>query len=138
MKETEQLDRIVQFTRDLGMGWRFKHDRHAQSTRGYRTPVQYHGQGWPDVLAVHPESGDLFVRELKQWARRNVLGPGQQDWLQWLQTAGIDVGQAEPARDQPVGIWTERDWETIIVPRLLRPVGRISVQSINGVSLTTH
>jgi len=139
MKETEQLDRIVAFCRSLSLGWRFKHDRHAQSARGYRTPVQYDGQGWPDLLAVHPQTGDLFVRELKQWARRKDLGPGQADWLQWLNAAGIDSGFQEPYRDQPAGIWTERDWEHIIVPRLLRPAqGRISVQSINGVPLTTH
>ena len=120
LTERENMDRIADLARQCG--WKVKHDRPGMTVRGHRTAVTYDGQGWPDLFMVHPSSGDCLARELKTWARRNDLGPGQADWLNWLSLAGVDTGMNEPTRGgQPLGVWTERDWHDIIVPRLLRP-----------------
>lgn len=116
--ERQNMERIADLARPLG--WKIKHDRPGMTVRGHRTAVTYDGQGWPDLFMVHPASGDCLARELKTWARRKELGPGQAAWLDWLWCAGIDAGQDEPDRDQPVGVWTERDWSDIIVPRIMR------------------
>lgn len=117
MTENDLLLRVADLARTIG--WRVKHDRHALSARGYRTPVQFDGAGWPDLFMTHP-SGDSLARELKLWARRKHLAAAQAEWLQALQRCGIDAGFTEPERDQPFGVWTEEDWDDIIVPRLLR------------------
>ena len=75
-------------------GWRVAHFRPARTSRGWRTPVEADGQGFPDLLLI--KGTQIKVRELK--AGKNKPSPEQKDWLAAFQIASIDAG-----------IWTEED-----------------------------
>lgn len=66
------------------LGWRIAHFRRAWSKKGWRTPVQYDGAGFPDLFLVRGER--LLVMELKS-AKGNVTIP-QQLWLDTLKATG--------------------------------------------------
>jgi hypothetical protein len=78
-------------------GWRTLHVRPARTDRGWRTPLQGDGQGWPDVFAVRGTRA--VAAELK--SERGRLGPGQADWLAALEQAGVETYTWRP------GNWPE-------------------------------
>jgi hypothetical protein len=58
-------------------GWRVAHFRPARTLKGWRTPVEADGRGFPDILCVRGK--DVKVIELK--VGRNVLTPEQAAWI---------------------------------------------------------
>ena len=74
-------------------GWRTLHVRPARSDRGWRTPLQGDGQGWPDVFAVR--GSRAIAAELK--SERGRLGPGQREWLAALELAGVEIYTWRPS-----------------------------------------
>src|SRR6478672_4479793 len=68
-------------------GWRSLHVRPARTDRGWRTPLQGDGRGWPDLFAVR--GNRAIAAELKSETGR--LGPGQADWLAALELAGVET-----------------------------------------------
>lgn len=81
-------------------GWLAVHFRPARTSKGYRTPIEGDGVGWPDLVLVRPPR--LLFAELK--TDRGKLSPAQERWLDVLgQVPGIEVR-----------IWRPRDWERIV------------------------
>lgn len=79
-------------------GWRAAHFRPAWSARGYRTPVQYDGEGWPDLTLCRPPR--LVIAEIKVGSG---ISANQRGWLHLLkQVPGIEVY-----------VWVVRDWPEI-------------------------
>jgi hypothetical protein len=72
-------------------GWRAIHHRPARTQHGWRTP--YTGDtGWPDFVLCRPP--ELLIVELK--TARGTLGPGQQEWIEALQQAGVEAFVLQP------------------------------------------
>lgn len=44
--------------------------------------------GFPDLIALHPASGDRLVAELK--SERGKAAPEQLEWLAWFEACGVD------------------------------------------------
>lgn len=81
------------------MGGTVAHFRHAWTEKGYRTPVQGDGAGFPDLVIV-TRLRTILYRELKSDTGR--LTPEEQFWLDLLREAG-----------QNAGIWRPRDLDLI-------------------------
>jgi hypothetical protein len=81
------------------LGWRVAHFRPARTERGWRTPVEGDGAGFPDLVLVRGER--LVFAELK--GSRGRVTPAQSEWLRALSA----VEAVETA------IWTLRDWDAI-------------------------
>lgn len=81
-------------------GWRAMHIRPARTAKGWRTPVQGDGAGFPDLFAVHPKRGVMLFAELK--VGRNKPTPEQAAWLDDLRET-----------DAIVRVWTDSDWPEI-------------------------
>lgn len=105
-------------------GWRRAHFRAARTERGYRTPVEADGAGFPDLVLVRqPEL--LFV-ELK--AERGRLSPDQSAWLADLQACADSAAPWLRREDSPHGgnprlevyVWRPSDWPEV-ERRLRRP-----------------
>jgi hypothetical protein len=79
-------------------GWRLAHFRPAKTQRGWRTPVQGDGKGWPDNVLVRERV--IFV-ELKRVGGK--LSTEQQEWQDWLEQAG-----------QECYVWTIDDMEQAV------------------------
>lgn len=63
---------------------------------GYCGWVHYHtfdslksNPGFPDLVCIHPRSGDHFVAELKR--ERGAATPAQLQWLAWFEATGWDA-----------------------------------------------
>ena len=84
-------------------GYKVAHFRPARTSRGWRTPVEADGKGFPDLLLI--KGTQIKVRELK--AGKNKPSQDQKDWLAAFQSAGIDAG-----------VWTELDLPDGIVEDL--------------------
>lgn len=70
-------------------GWRVAHFRTAMTRAGnFVTPVAGDGAGFPDLLAVHPKTGDMFVAELK--SEKGRASAIQLQWLAWFDACGVD------------------------------------------------
>ena len=79
-------------------GWRAAHFRPAWSARGYRTPVQYDGDGFPDLVLCR--SPRLVIAEVKV---RAPVSAKQRAWLDLLgEVPGIEVY-----------VWRPKDWPEI-------------------------
>ncbi len=74
------------------LGWRTCHFRPAWTGRGWRTPVQGDGKGFPDLVLV---KNRVLMVELK--AGKGKATPDQVDWLDALQFAGIETHVWRPA-----------------------------------------
>jgi hypothetical protein len=75
------------------LGYRVAHFRPAWTARGYRTPVEADGAGFPDlVICGH---GHLLFAECK--SRRGRLQPEQQAWLEALAACGVHAVVVRPA-----------------------------------------
>lgn len=78
-------DQVVELARLTG--WICAHFRPAASGQGFRTPVKYDGQGYPDLTMCRP--GEFMVVECKSDVGR--VSPDQQRWLDALACAGVEV-----------------------------------------------
>lgn len=92
------------------LGWRTAHFRPALTKRGWRTPVQGDGRGFPDLVLVRDR---ILYRELKCGHNRVTLE--QEDWLSDLDVAGADVG-----------VWTDLDWHSGLIEEELRLEARVA------------
>ena len=57
-------------------GWRTYHARPAMTAKGYRTPVQGDGKGFPDLVLA--KQGRVIFAELK--SAKGTLTDAQQEW----------------------------------------------------------
>lgn len=76
-------------------GWLGVHTAHfrpAWTEKGWRTPVQGDGKGFPDLVLVGRR---LIYRELK--SDRGQLDAHQRAWRDWLLAAGEDWAVWRPA-----------------------------------------
>jgi hypothetical protein len=81
------------------MGFRVAHFRAAQTARGWRTPVQADGAGFPDLVMVR--GNRIIAAELKAQAGR--VSDEQLAWLDALAAAGCESY-----------VWRPRDWERVV------------------------
>jgi hypothetical protein len=94
-------------------GWVAFHARPARTKRGWATPVQGDGVGFPDLVLARPARrglpgwkpgpavpGRVLFCELKTDAGR--LTPGQQRWAALLRDAGAEYF-----------CWRPKDWDAI-------------------------
>lgn len=100
IREADFQNNVAHLARMLG--WRVAHFSHAQTSKGYRTPVRYDGKGFPDLVLVKRGREVLFV-ELK--SAKGKVSPTQQEWLDTLKEA-----DPPPA----VYVWRPADIETVI------------------------
>lgn len=86
-RATEQMltNYVIELCRELG--WLVVHFRPARTEKGWVTPVQGDGKGWPDICAL--KGGRIVVAELK--AGRGKTTPEQEMWLDAWRTAGAEV-----------------------------------------------
>ena len=66
-------------------GWHVAHFRPALTGRGWRTPVQADGKGFPDLVLVRER---VIYAELK--SRTGSLEPEQRAWRDWLRATGAE------------------------------------------------
>lgn len=95
--EAELLQQVI----DLAhlFGYRCAHFRPAWTGRGWRTPVQGDGAGFPDLILVG--RGRVIAAELKRESAPDPTGE-QAAWLEELAAAGV-----------PVFVWRPSDLERI-------------------------
>jgi hypothetical protein len=89
-------------------GWRVAHFRPAQTARGWRTPVEADGAGFPDLVLVRHDR--LIFAELKGDGGR--LAAAQSEWLQALDVVGGTV---------EVYVWHPADWTDGTIEQTLAP-----------------
>ncbi|MCR4339127.1 MAG: VRR-NUC domain-containing protein [Gemmatimonadaceae bacterium] len=106
MTERELQTAVIDLARLLG--WKVAHFRPALTARGWRTPVEADGAGYPDLTLAHPKQRRLLMVELK--AKGGKLSVAQCDWLDTL----TDTECCE------VYCWHVDDWTNGTVERLLR------------------
>jgi Protein of unknown function (DUF5131)/VRR-NUC domain len=106
--EAEFTAQVIALARRLG--WRVAHFRAARTDRGWRTPVQGDGAGFPDLVLARPAghltevglelrptpSRQIIFAELKTDTGR--VSPEQQAWLD--ASGGV--------------VWRPRDWNLIV------------------------
>lgn len=79
--------------------WRIAHFRPGLTSKGWRTPVQGDGKGWPDLVLLRGRR--LIIAELKSDTGR--VSAEQSDWIaQLAEVPGLEVH-----------IWRPSDWETV-------------------------
>lgn len=93
MREDELVRNIIEAAGYHGV--MVAHFRPAWTGRGWRTPVQGHGKGFPDMVLVG--AGGVRFRECK--SDRGQLEPDQRRWEDALVRAGADWG-----------LWKPKDW----------------------------
>lgn len=86
------------------LSWRVFHIRAARTANGWRTPVAFDGQGFPDLVLVRER---IIYAEIK--LERGRLSPEQVAWLEDLRAAG-----------QEVYVWRPSDWASGAIEDVLR------------------
>jgi hypothetical protein len=89
MKESEWMEQVT----DLATirGWLFVHFRPAETSHGWRTPVQGPlGKGWPDLVLVREKDQRIIFAELKA-GKTSHLSPEQEAVLNVLGRAGQEI-----------------------------------------------
>jgi hypothetical protein len=90
--------------------WRVAHFRPALTSKGWRTPVQADGKGWPDLFATRGPRA--IVAELKSEKGRPT--PEQEQWLADLASV--------PCIE--VFVWRPSDWVSGEISRIISGVRR--------------
>lgn len=85
MSERDLQDAVIKYARL--MGWRVAHFRPAKTEKGWRTPVEADGAGFPDLCLVRGQR--LLFVELK--SERGTISPAQAVWLADLRNANAEV-----------------------------------------------
>jgi hypothetical protein len=101
--EAELQRAVIQLARLLG--WWAVHFRPALTDKGWRTPVQGDGEGFPDLILARP--GRLLVVELKKAPKKPT--PAQLAWLELLVSSGVEATW-----------WSDRDWLSGKIEAVLR------------------
>lgn len=110
MTEAQLQQAVIECARTLG--WRVAHFRPALTEKGWRTPVEGDGVGFPDLLMVHPSNGmAVYAIELKAEGKHPTVE--QQLWLDHLESAGCFTD-----------VWRPADWTSGRVEKLLRESSR--------------
>jgi hypothetical protein len=73
--------------------WHVLHLRPARTARGWETPIQAGGKGWPDVFATR--GARAIALELK--SAHGQTTPEQDRWISDLDQAGIQALVVRPA-----------------------------------------
>lgn len=89
MSEDDLLTAVLDMARLFGL--HVAHFRPAKTERGWRTPVQADGKGYPDLTIV---GGGVLFRELK--SDRGQLSAEQVTWSARLKSAGADFAVWHP------------------------------------------
>lgn len=89
MKETEAD--FLSWVIDIAHlhGYLVAHFRPALTARGWRTPVQADGKGFPDLVLVNPEKGRLIFAELK--SEKGKLSLEQKQWIDALDYTEVEM-----------------------------------------------
>lgn len=82
MSERTLQTKVEQIAREFG--WLFYHTHDSRRSQA----------GFPDVVFLHPKTGRLIVRELKDMRRKPTTE--QTAWLDAFKLAGIDAGIWRP------------------------------------------
>ena len=101
MKEAELQSGIIDLAHALG--WIVAHFRPALTDKGWRTPVEADGAGFPDLVLVRDR---IIFAECKVGGR--ALRPEQSRWLAALRNAS-------PATGVEVYTWTDGDWKAGVI-----------------------
>ena len=96
MNESDFLKSVI----DLAhlCGWKVAHFRPAKTERGWRTPVQADGAGFPDLVLVRDR---VIFAELK--SEKGKLSDAQWAWKDAIQRAGGEYY-----------IWRPSEWENAV------------------------
>jgi hypothetical protein len=75
-------DELLRAVLDLAKlyGWRSLHIRPARTDKGWRSPVQGDGKGFPDLLLLKEDGGRMIAAELK--SDKGRLTKDQEEWLE--------------------------------------------------------
>jgi hypothetical protein len=120
-------------------GWRSLHIRPAQTARGWRTPVQGDGKGFPDLVLVRPP--EIIFAELK--TPRGRLSPEQGEWISSLAEVGIRLLRGRSPDFRPafdVYVWTPDQWDELrerLAPRKLGVLAAAPTSERRGVWTTS-
>ena len=88
-------------------GRKVMHIRPARTKKGWRTPIQGDGVGWPDLVMLHPTLGGIAA-ELK--TGKGKVAPAQEMWLSLFGAVGFRTF-----------VWRPADWHSgAIQQELLR------------------
>ncbi len=87
------------------LGWRVAHFRPAQTKKGWRTPVEADGAGFPDLVLTKEDR--ILFRELK--SKNGQLSDAQVKWQLALHNAGMDSC-----------VWRPKDWLEGTIEKELR------------------
>lgn len=112
MTERELQDAVIDTARLLG--WTIAHFRPAKTDKGWRTPVEADGAGYPDLTLVR--DGHLIFAELKSKTGR--VSAEQQRWIDMLGHVSIGVNRVQ------VYLWTPDQWTAGVIEDVLRHTGR--------------
>ncbi len=93
-------------------GYLVFHTRPALSAKGWRTPVQYDGKGFVDLVLVGPER--IVFAEIK--AANGKLSREQEHWLEGLQKVAAVTDRVR------VCVWSPADWPDRVLQVLQQPV----------------
>lgn len=91
LTEAQFTRQVIQYARLCG--WRVLHIRPARTNKGWRTPVQGDGVGWPDLFLVRRDRA--LALELK--SDKGRTRPEQMAWLGALEEAGVCSYVIEPS-----------------------------------------
>lgn len=94
--EAEFQQQVIQLAQLRGFS--VAHFRPARTSRGWRTPVQGNGRGFPDLIMCR--GNRLVAAELK--SATGKLTAEQSDWLVALANAGVECY-----------VWRPSDWDEI-------------------------
>ena len=92
LTEADFLRQVIELAHLLG--WRVAHFRPALTARGWRTPVQGDGAGFPDLILVRRERA--IAAELKREIGGHV-SDDQRLWLAALDAAGLETAVWRPS-----------------------------------------
>ena len=85
MNEAQFQNTVIDLAQKLG--WKVAHFRSAQTAKGWRTPVQADGAGFPDLLMIRLRDGRCVVAEIK--SEKGRLSELQAEWLCAFGDAGV-------------------------------------------------
>lgn len=104
MSERQLQTAVIELAQFLA--WRVAHFRPAQTSKGWRTPVEADGAGFPDLVCVRGER--LIFVELK--SAKGTLRPDQEHWVRALRgAAGVEMF-----------VWTPNRWLDGTIEQVLR------------------
>lgn len=100
--EGELQDEVIEHLQ--GLGYLVAHFRAAKTEKGWRTPVEGDGAGYPDITAVHPRTGACLILEVK--SEEGTISDAQATWLgAWQGVAGAAVLVVRPSSWRDIKRW---------------------------------